>query len=412
MQLKERPMNLTPEQTALIKSTIPVLKEHGAALTAYFYNRMITNNPELKEIFNITHQQNGAQARALAGAVLAYAENIEHLENLAAAVSLIAHKHVSLEVQPAQYAIVGEHLLHSISEVLNIPMESELIAAWAVAYDQLATLLINAEQNVYSQHKNTPHGWCGWKRFTIVKKEVESAEITSFYLKPQDGSKLPQYQAGQYISLRITVPELGIKQPRQYSLSDCSNAGYFRISVKKDNGQDGLREGYVSTILHNCYKVGDIVELTNPTGDFILHHPEKRHVLISGGVGLTPMIAMLNTLVKNKTPADISFIHACRNERVLSMYPHIKQLQQQHKNIHFYLVCGEQPTGNIEYNKTGELDLHQLDRALLPGDADYYLCGPKAFMTQQYQALLELGIPEQQLFLELFNTGGVADIES
>ena len=104
---------ITESQKDLVKATVPVLRESGVALTSYFYNRMLTNNPELKETFNMGHQRSGAQAQALAGAVLAYAENIDDPSVLAPVIELIAHKHVSLNIQSPDYAIVGENLLHS-----------------------------------------------------------------------------------------------------------------------------------------------------------------------------------------------------------------------------------------------------------------------------------------------------------
>ena len=119
---------MTPQQIELVKSTVPVLREHGVTLTTYFYKRMLNNNPELK-CFNLDDQTSLRQPRALAAAVLAYAENIENPTVLAKAVERITTKHVSLDIQPDQYAIVGDNLLHSISEVLNVPFESELIEA-------------------------------------------------------------------------------------------------------------------------------------------------------------------------------------------------------------------------------------------------------------------------------------------
>ena len=153
---------LTQSQKDLVKATVPVLREHGVALTSYFYNRMLTNNPDLKETFNLAHQRSGAQAQALAGAVLAYAENIEDPSVLAPVIELVAHKHVSLNIQAPDYNIVGENLLHSISEVLKVPMEDELIAAWAAAYGQLANVFIETEQKIYQEHQQTQGSWIGW----------------------------------------------------------------------------------------------------------------------------------------------------------------------------------------------------------------------------------------------------------
>lgn len=395
-------MSLTLEQIELVKATVPVLRENGVALTTYFYNRMLTNHPELKEVFNLGHQRSGAQARSLADAVLAYAEHIENPAVLAPVLDLIAYKHVSLEIHAPQYDIVGSNLLHSISEVLNIAMDDPLIQAWAAAYGQLADVLVQAEKVIYDEHAQTKGSWLGWRGFKIAKKVVESDEITSFYLQPSDGEALPHYRAGQYISLRVWVEALGLKQPRQYTLSDCANGDYLRISVKREDAKGELAGGWVSNTLH-ALDMGDELELTTPTGNFFLLNTDKKNVLISGGVGLTPMIAMLNQLVEAGVPQPVSFIHACRNENVHAMKQHIDALKAKFANVRSFVVYEEG-----QADATGRLDLAAVPAELLASDADYYLCGPMAFMQTQYRALIARGIAVEHIHLEAFGTGGLA----
>lgn len=423
---------LSQHQIDLIKSTVPVLRENGVALTDYFYKRMLGNNPELKETFNMGHQRSGAQAKALAGAVLAYAENIEDPSVLAPVVELICHKHVSLNIQAPEYDIVGENLLHSISEVLNIPMEHELIEAWGLAYGQLADLFIQTEQKIYLEHQQTQGSWLGWREFLIAEKVKESDEITSFYLVPKDNGALPKYKAGQYVTVRVLVPELGIKQPRQYSLSDCASGQYLRISVKREDAKvEGQDPGYVSSTLHQYLNEHDIVELSAPTGNFFLVNPEKTNVLISAGVGLTPMVAMLNQLLTENTDPNeklsfwqkikaqfshapekpaIHFIHAARNSRVHAMKNAIQGLAQQHDNLDVFVAYEhpeQQDKLGQDYDTQGRLDLSKLDKKWFPEHADYYLCGPMPFMQAQHQALLARGIPQENIHSEAFGTGGV-----
>lgn len=392
-------MSITPEQIQLIKGTIPVLRESGEALTSHFYNRMLNGNPHLKEVFNLGHQRSGAQARSLAGAVLAYAENIENPSVLAPVIDLIAHKHVSLEIQAPDYNIVGENLLHSISEVLSIPMDHELIQAWAAAYGILADVLIGAEKAIYDEHAQTKGSWLGWRKFKIAQKVQESDEITSFYLQPVDGGDLPQYKAGQYISVRVLVEELGLKQPRQYTLSDSAKANYLRISVKREDAKNDWKAGWVSNTLHG-YDVGQEIEVTAPTGNFFLINTDKKNVFISGGVGLTPMVAMLNQIVEAGVPQAVSFIHACRNEKVHAMKQHLADVKAKFDNVKTFTVYEEG-----QADATGQLDLNAVPAELLPADADYYLCGPVAFMKAQQGALLARGIPANQIHFEAFTTG-------
>lgn len=425
---------ITTEQMELVKATVPVLRENGVALTEYFYKRMLQNNPHLKETFNMGNQRSGAQAKALAGAVLAYAENIEDPSTLAPVVELICHKHVSLNIQAPDYDIVGENLLHSISEVLNIPMDDKLIGAWAAAYGQLADLFITTEKNLYEKQSKAEGSWLGWRNFRVDRKVHENGEIISFYLMPEDKKSLPKFKPGQYITVRVLVPELGIKQPRQYSLSDSPTGKYLRISVKREDPRtEGQGPGYVSSTLHNNVKERDIIEVSAPTGNFFLVNPDKNNVLISAGIGLTPMLAMLNQILTyNTTPGNkhsvwskllspfmhhdknrnlISFIHAARNQEVHAMRKEVRNLAKSNSNLKIFTAYETVSSNEVlgeDYQMAGRLDLKQVPASLLPKDADYYLCGPVPFMQQQNATLLELGIPQSNIHSEAFGTGGVS----
>lgn len=399
---------LSEAQLALIQGTVPVLREHGVALTTYFYKRMLDRNPELKEVFNLGHQASGGQAKALANAVLAYAENIQQLEKLGDSVGLIVSKHVSLNIQPEQYDIVGSNLLHSISEVLDVPMDSELIQAWGIAYQQLANILIEAEKANYAAQLEQTGGWNGWREFEVVRKVDESSVISSFYLKPKDGGQIPKYESGQFVSIRVLMPELGHKQPRQYTLSSHYTANEYRISVKRE----AKTEFSVSNVLHETVKVGDTVELSNPNGNFVLKNKEKTNVFINAGVGLTPMVSMLGELAEQGSTQPVSFIHACQNDQVLAMRSLLEDLQPKLPQLKTYLACEQSEDSALHVDRVGRLDLSELDESLLPKDADYYLCGPLGFMKAQYESLNNLGIEKSQIHMELFSTGGLAELEA
>jgi len=425
---------ITTEQKELVKATVPLLRENGVVLTDYFYKRMLKNNSGLKETFNMGHQRNGAQAKALAGAVLAYAENIDDPSVLAPMVELICHKHVSLNIQAPDYDIVGENLLYSISEVFSIRMDDPLIAAWETAYRQLADLFIATEKSLYEQQEHMPGSWLGWRDFIVERKVKESGEVTSFYLVAKDQKALPTYKPGQYVTVRVMVPELGIKQPRQYSLSDSPNGKYLRISVKREDARaEDQHSGYVSSTLHHVIAEGDTIEVSAPTGNFFLVNPDCNNVLISAGIGLTPMIAMLNQLVTDNCRPDdmssrwdpqksslphaaehkkqISFIHAARSPDVHIMRKEVRELANRNNNLHIYVAYEFATDSNVpgeDYQMLGRLNLKEVPAQLLPPDADYYLCGPIPFIQQQNAALLELGIPQESIHSEVFGTGGVS----
>lgn len=396
-------MTLNSSQKRLITETVPILKEHGVTLTEYFYQRMLSNNPTLKEVFNMRHQTTGQQARALANTVLAYAENIDSPEALLPTIHRICEKHVSLNIQAPDYKIVGENLLCSISEVLKVPLDSELISAWELAYQALAELMIKTEQKLYVQNKEKKGGWLGWRSFKITNKVAESKDVSSFYLEPSDGDPLPLYKAGQYITLNLFIPELGYKQPRQYSLSECSGKPYFRISVKHE------QQGYVSHALHQL-NIGDSVDLSAPIGDFFLKNQNRPQVFISAGVGLTPMLAMLNQLIKDQCNYPIYFIHATHHALTHSMKEDLQQQSIKHDHLKLY-ICYESPTKHDvlgkDYHHQGRLNLKLVPSEFLSKQAEFYLCGPVPFMHAQYQSLLEYGIEKTQIHSEAFTTGAV-----
>ena len=250
---------MTPQHIELVKATVPVLRENGVALTSYFYQRMLNNNPELKNTFNLDHQSTGRQPRALAAAVLAYAENIENPAVLAKALERITTKHVSLDIQPEQYAIVGENLLHSISEVLNVPMDSDLIAAWKAAYMQLADLMVGMEKAKYEHLNHQTGGWAGWRSFNITAIEKHD-DVVVFTLTAADQQPVLAAENGAFISVRVQVPNQDLLQPQQFKLSAATQHAYtFAVSAVSD-----ATEFSVANILCDHYQVGDVVDVSAP----------------------------------------------------------------------------------------------------------------------------------------------------
>ncbi len=244
------------EHMQLVQSTIPVLREHGVSLTTHFYKRMLSHHPELKNVFNMDHQNSGRQPRALAAAVLAYAEHIENPAVLAKAIAHITTKHVSLGILPEQYSIVGENLLHSISEVLNVPMDSELITAWQMAYTQLADILIKTEQDKYQQLEAITGGWSGWRDFRISAREVQNNGVL-LYLEPLDGKAIAA-AASALLTVRVPLKDQPYKQPQQFQLIPTTSTLQYCIEVKSDQND------HVSQQLLNSTHVGNMVEVSAP----------------------------------------------------------------------------------------------------------------------------------------------------
>jgi nitric oxide dioxygenase len=228
---------MSQRQMEIVKSTAPILAEHGIAIGTHFYRSMLRNRPEFRNFFNMTHMERGTPATAVAHAVWSYASNIDNLGALSGAVSRFGNWHASIGVTPGvtsdQYPILGEHLLASMMKVLGDAVDEPVLDAWKAAYEQLTDIFIDFEKDLYHEAINTPGGWNGWREFKVAEKVRETGEIISLHLAPSDGKALPVFRAGQFVSVRCYVPGLGVYQPRQYSLSDIPNGDHFRISVKR-----------------------------------------------------------------------------------------------------------------------------------------------------------------------------------
>lgn len=398
---------LSEQTIAIVKSTAPILQENGETLTRHFYKRMFSHNPEVAPYFNPANQSAGLQQKALAGAICAYAANIDNLEALGGAVELIAQKHVSLQIKPEHYPIVGENLLASIREVLGEGATDKVVNAWGEAYGFLADIMIGREKQIYTEHTDMPGGWEGFKAFRVAKKEKESDVITSFYLVPADGSELPKFKPGQYITTRVQTP-CGHTTMRNYSLSDKPGQDWFRISVKREIGiKAGTPDGFVSNFLHHEIEVGATLEIASPCGEFFLDLTEKHErplVLLAAGVGITPVFSMLLSALEAMPEREIIFIHGSLNEESQAFKKVIDDLATKHSNLKIHYrysnhVSGISSDGNVD---AGYIDAALIESKVPQHDADYYFCGPQPFMINIYHELLAWGIPASQVHFEFF----------
>ncbi|MEJ8546115.1 NO-inducible flavohemoprotein [Brevibacillus borstelensis] len=401
---------LSQQTVRIIKSTVPVLEVHGKAITTRFYEMMFANHPELLNIFNHANQKQGRQQMALANAVYAAAAHIDNLEAILPAVKQIAHKHRSLGIKPEHYPIVGENLLAAIKNVLGEAATDEIINAWAEAYGVIADAFISVEEGMYQEAEGAEGGWRDFRDFVVVKKEEESAVITSFYLQPKDGGPLPPFQPGQYISVKMTIPGEAYTHIRQYSLSVSPGKEYYRISVKREDGEQERPAGIVSSYLHRHVKEGDVLPISAPAGDFLLDtQAETPVVLLSGGVGLTPMVSMLQTIVERQPKRQVAFIHAARNSLTHAMKEQVAEIARRHENVASYVLYSEPTEEDREcggFDKEGYIDLPWLQAQLSDNQADFYFCGPVPFMKSVYRALKEWGVPDERIHYEFFGPMG------
>ncbi|EIK97651.1 bifunctional nitric oxide dioxygenase/dihydropteridine reductase 2 [Pseudomonas sp. M47T1] len=382
---------LSAQDRAIVKSTVPLLESGGEALITHFYRTLLDENPSVRPLFNQANQASGDQPRALANGVLMYARHIDELDQLGGLLARIINKHVALQIQAEHYPIVGACLLRAIEEVLGSDIATPaVLAAWGNAYQQLADILIAAEAEVYQQKADAPGGWRGGRDFRLAARVQESAEIVSFYFEPVDGQAILDFSAGQYIGIKLLID--GEEHRRNYSLSALAKAGQYRISVKREAG------GKVSNYLHDHVQVGGQVQLFPPAGEFVLHAGSKPLVLISGGVGITPTLAMLEAALLS--PRPIYFIHSARNAAVHGFRDWVDNLAARHPQLkRFY--CHAEAGGDAD--AVGLLDQRLLEQWLPANrDVDAYFLGPVGFMKAIKGQLEALGVPERQSHYEFF----------
>jgi len=399
---------LSDQAIRIVKATAPAVAMNAEAITRRFYTLMFAGDPEVQVFFNQAHQHSGGQQRALAGAICAYAANIDNLGALGPAVELIAQKHCSLGIRPEHYPIVGKHLLVAIKDVLGDAVTDEVADAWAEAYNFLADVFIKREAEIYAEQAAAEGGWTGYRRFIVDRKEPESAIITSFYLRPADGGPLPPFKPGQYITVKIDHPTTPTS-PRNYSLSDRPDAGHYRISVKREPAPaPGLPAGLISNHLHDRIEVGDVLEVGPPCGEFTLKTEaldEGPVVLLSGGVGITPVMSMLKSLAHQGVDRPVHFVHAARNSRAHAFADEVRRLAAENPNIqtHFrYDAPLDDDLREGRCDSAGFVDRDLLAKAAADKAARFYFCGPKPFMQGVFNHLRDLGVDASRVHFEFF----------
>ncbi|WP_018873937.1 NO-inducible flavohemoprotein [Thioalkalivibrio sp. ALJ16] len=384
---------LSTEHKAIIRQTVPLLEAGGEALTGHFYRILLRDHPEVRPLFNQAHQASGEQSRALANAVLNYARHIDQLEALGPLVGQIVNKHVSLQVQPEHYPIVGACLLQAMREVLGEDVATApVLEAWGAAYQQLADILIAAEEQAYAANERQPGGWRGARPFRVQRKVPESEEITSFYLQPVDGQPVPSHQPGQYLGLRLMIE--GVELRRNYSLSAAANGESLRISVKREPG------GVASTFLHDRVHAGDILDVFPPAGDFVLRPADRPVAFVTAGVGITPAVAMTEAALAQCR--EVHFVHCARHGGVHAFRDWLDaQAERTAKLTRRY--CYSEPRPDDAPHAEGFLSREQLADWLPDSpEMDVYFLGPRPFMQQVRAHLRGLGIPDDRVNYEFF----------
>ncbi|WP_320781785.1 globin domain-containing protein [Streptomyces sp. CRN 30] len=389
---------LSEQSAPVIRATLPAVGAAIQDITRLFYRKLFAAHPELlRDLFNRGNQANGEQQQALAGSIAAFAGMLlEHPDTRPdSMLSRIAHKHVSLGITADQYKIVHKHLFEAIVEVLGDAVTPEVAAAWDEVYWLMANALTAVEARLY-QEAGLPAGDVQ-RSMEIVTRTEETPDSVSFLLRPADGSPVRPFRPGQYVSVQVTLPD-GARQIRQYSLSSAPGRPEWRITVKRVAATGGP-DGEVSSWLHAGAREGDVLTVSAPFGDLALEQGDGPLLLVSAGIGVTPMVGMLDHLAATGSTRPVTVVHADRGPADHAHREEQRALVEALPDGRLHLFYEELGDGAPESASAGRADLAAVD---LPEGLTVYLCGPVPFMRAVRGDLLRRGVPAEYVHYEVF----------
>ncbi|WP_104084204.1 globin domain-containing protein [Cryobacterium sp. Y11] len=377
---------LSPQSLPLIEATLPLVGERMPQIARNFYKRMLTAHPELFDgLFSRSNQKNGTQQQALAGSIAVFATHMVQNPDITpeAMLSRIAHKHVSLDIQPEQYDIVYKYLFEGIADELSDVITAEIAAAWTEVYWLMAHALIKMEKGLYAGLASDKP-LAPW---TVVKKEAAGTDAVTFTLEPADDTPVTPALPGQYVSVTAVMPD-GIRQVRQYSLS--AGTATTRVFTTKLDA-----DGEVSPVLHRDVQVGDTLILSVPCGDITLDNGTGPLILASAGIGCTPSASILRSLVDTGSTREVLVLHAESNLERWAL--------RDQMNEDVALLEAAELELWLEIPSVGHHEgFMSLKNVTIPEDASVYLCGPLPFMRSLRAQALQSGVPADRIHYEIF----------
>ncbi len=273
----------------------------------------------------------------------------------------------------------------------------------------------NTAYPVPPTESKTASAWAGYRAFIVQRRVMEdkAESVCSFYLVPVDGQPLPPFKPGQFLTFKLPIKDPASGESKNivrcYSLSDRPKPDHYRVSIKRvaaPADHPDAQPGCSSNYFHDHVQEGMQLSVKAPSGHFYLTEKETLPVvLVGGGIGITPMLSMLNTLMKSGSPREIWLFYGVRNSTEHVMKEELESLQRVHKNFHLHVCYSrpeEQDVEGVDYQHKGHVDIKRL-RSILPlKQHQFYICGPRAMLESLVPALEEWGIASDDIHYEAF----------
>ena len=244
-----------------------------------------------------------------------------------------------------------------------------------------------------------PPAWAGFRPLRVVRVDQEAEKVISLSLQEIDGAPLPDALPGQFLVLELRTIPNGPLLLRNYSMSGTPGAKTYRVSVKRETN------GVVSSYIHDHVHASDILQVSAPRGGFTLRSAETPVVLLSAGIGATPVLAMLHSLSSEASRRSVWWIYGARNRAEHPFAKESRGLVQTLVNGQSHIVYSKPDPGDkpiVDYDSVGHVDTQLLDRLAVSRDADFYLCGPPPFLNQLTQGLKTWGADSTRVHQEVF----------
>lgn len=392
-------MKLSEESEAIVAATAGVVAEHAEEITRVFYPDMFSAHPELLNVFNRANQAIGEQPKALAASVVAFAVQLidPDAPDFGPVLRRIAHKHVSLGIKASEYTIVGRHLLKAVKTVLGDAITPEVAAAWDEVYWLYATALVAEEARLYAEHGTDPDQ--PWRQHRVVERIEETDDVFSLVLAPVEGEVAP-HRTGQYVAIAVDLPD-GTRQPRQYTISSGPGNDSLRVTIKVVRGVDGAPDGQVSGWLHEHAQPGAVLDVSQPCGDVVLDESDEPLVLVSAGIGITPVVAIMADLSRRQPARTVRLFHADRSHDDHTLYVELRRkvLAMPDARAQNWYEEGAALAPTLQPAKAGYMDLADVE---IPARAQVFMCGPLAFMQGARRTLIDQGVESENIHYEVF----------
>jgi ferredoxin-NADP reductase/ferredoxin len=352
------------------------------------------NNPQMAALL-VSHRRPGFYLRIITEGEVSAGDEIHKIADGPDRISVA-------EIDSLLYT--ADHQLNRIAIAARIPA---LSPGWKGSLEAFLQAdkngIHNGNPGLASSVSSLP-AWDGFRWVNVTEVHRETSEVASVVLADAGGSPLPPALPGQYLVLRCHPDKNSPPVVRTYSISGASDAGTYRISVKRGTGP-GSRH------LVDATQVGDKFEISAPRGEFVLRSSERPVVLLSAGIGVTPVLSMLHALAapSAKSPRDVWWIHAARSagEHVFAQESRqlLAAIPRSHSAI-AYSKPGPTDRPANEFDIRGHWDLASLEKLAVPVGADFYVCGPSAFLRDMNRDLISLGVPHEAIHQEIFGAAG------